>query len=79
MSRYHVDAETGDEVLHPGCAAYLADQVRGLHALDVVELIAAAMRAEGDIPRTNGEVVTRLIDLIADLIELQPYRTEVTG
>jgi hypothetical protein len=76
MTRYHVDPDTGEEVLHPGCAAYLADQVRGLHSADVIDLIAAAMRAEGAEPRTNGEMVTRLIDFIADLIDMQPHRAE---
>lgn len=76
MNRYHV--EDGEEVLHVGCCNLIADQVRGLKALDVTQLIAAAMRSEGRMPRTNGELVQRLIDLIADTIEMYPHSGEAT-
>lgn len=69
-----IATEDGHAALHHGCAEYMAEQVRSLHSLDVVEVIAAAMRAEGDKPRTNGEVVQRLINLIADQIGLLPQR-----
>lgn len=65
--------EDGHAALHHGCAEYMAGQVRSLRALDVVDLIAAAIRHEGGDPKTNGEMVQRLIDLIADRIELLPH------